>query len=648
MLPMTNNAVPFVRNDLRRWFERCIEVHQPGLIVGISRAAPRMLEVIYGYGSLRTIGIPVVSDIALSFLQEQYLRNKKVLIVDDCVNYGSSMYRVKSRLLSMGLSDEQISCAAYAVDRDVYLRSGDAGSTNHPPLAVSPYKKSLRVHFKYALPNALMPSFHNFIVETVRHLAKPYNLDFPIFLGVLTDEGAQSNDLEWRYRVKRLLPTCEMYPISTRVTYPDWLSVFSIPVYALGLPQSLQERRPSLEPEHYSKIRIYLDRKNKRVHLAPMFIPRWKPANGRRASSLSCATGIWNAAVHAVGLPEFKIRPSSSPMEQRVAPRVDQCDAVYELIVFLNSLTAFSLIWSSPFAEAWKGFFEEPGPTLSMDDCFLLLGPELWSSAADKLSMNSVLAEVRQAGASPEVRMKCALESDVDEACTVRSTRHPVENHELVRAYKAKMAKPAYRLQFGLSRRFSLEENFSRLLLVLREVIDEDRRNTKVNSTRLRDGFTFRDIMSILRRGGAVVPLPHLSLLMDCFIDLGMIVPVVMNLGDRRVRAYRSGESADTWVRAYRSGESVDAMNKLKVILAEGLQEWEQSGSGFLSVLDLSKIFAVLHEMFPIDVQVLPEHDVYGVVCTVNGQRIDEWAKGLRLVEFVQPGSFANKAREQG
>lgn len=620
----TANIERLAPDDLLRWFERRVEASQPEIVVAISRAAPRILEAMYGYGNLGAAGVPVISDVAISFLDKEYFRNRRVLIIDDCVNYGSSMDRVKSRLLKIGLSEEQVSCAAYAVDKEVFLGRGRDSTSGNCAEAPSPHKKSLKVDFEHALPHGLMPSFHNFIVETVRKLAKPYNLDFPIFVASLAGDGVRANDLEWRYRLKKWLPECDVYSISTKVTYPDSVSVFSIPIYGLEWPEALRARRGSLESEHYSKIRIYIDRKNLRAHLAPMFVPRWKAPNVHPTDGNGYVSGVWNMAARAVGVPSLGFEPQGAREGQRTEVRDFQNDAVYELIIFLNSLIAFHLVWTKVLLRAWDGFFEEPGVRLSLPDSFLLLGPELSSSVTAKLSDHSALPGLQSIDVGQDFQVACTWEHDSDGSDRHAPGRSRIENVKLYGEYRSKLRTVGLKLALALSRRLSAEENLSRLLFALRLVVDEDRRVTDVGAARLRQGFTFRDMFTILNRRGSKVSIPQLSLLLDCFIDLGIIVPVVMNL-------------RKTWVRAYRSGEAVDAINKLKIVLDAGLRQLEESGSGHLSPLDLSKIFVVLHEMFPTDVNITPEHDVYGIVATVNGQRIEEWGRDLRLLQLVSP-----------
>jgi len=574
----------------RSWFEEQLKTIKPTCIVAISRAAPRLLERCYS--RLDCLEVPVITDSALNFFQKASLSSHKVMILDDSVIAGSTMSRVLDKVQSLGTPRSNIVCAAYIVDKDSHF--GNGSGHKHIVKYIEGLAEKIQLQYKYSLPIEIVPSFHNFIVTNVRQQGKPYNLDFPILTANLTEAGRSANVLEWMRRLDEYCPGAQCLPVSSIVPYPKWMDVFSVPISQTAKTNS----NKLVEIESHSKLRIFLDRDKGTVRFSPIVIIRWNP----RKNNIGWLTPGLKTILETV-LRNFELHDLS---ESSSRLNKDTLYALFSLIEFFASYKLFADIWNKYLGATWADFIFESTPSLSRSDLVLAFGMQI---AELLLAYNTedLINEDLINGLTNDTRYMFTVSP---------SKERSIRNKALLK--KCLEATHVHGGQF-LSKNATLEDNLIRIFLVLRRVIDETQRSKDLSGSRLREGFPFGDLLNIIKSQGTLFQDKEASLLADCLIDQGIMVPVAKDFGN-------------SWCRVYRAGESVDSgrMTKTKIISTEGLRLWdEKNPTQPLSEFDLNKILVILSELFPDELPINKRTDVFGFRPYLGDQEVIEWLANL-------------------
>jgi len=105
--------VPFA--DFNVWFLDLVKKTKPRLIVAIARGAVRLLQL----QMVRQLlpDVPITSECALPFLPLSVLKGQRVLIFDDSLIFGATMWEVRHYLRTRGA---RVTCAAYIIDRETF------------------------------------------------------------------------------------------------------------------------------------------------------------------------------------------------------------------------------------------------------------------------------------------------------------------------------------------------------------------------------------------------------------------------------------------------------------------------------------------------------------------------------------------------
>ena len=155
------------------WFKEVIEETKPDLVVAIARGAVRMLQL---SNSLRHIGSETfISNSALPYLPDSVLKDKRVLVIDDSVIFGSTMARTREYLFSRGAS---VFCASFCVDRMSFFGEDHENSGRVRPSMYSSIP--LLSKFKF-WPNQVR-RHHDLLVRSLLCSSEHYNLDFPTYI----------------------------------------------------------------------------------------------------------------------------------------------------------------------------------------------------------------------------------------------------------------------------------------------------------------------------------------------------------------------------------------------------------------------------------------------------------------------------------
>ncbi len=109
------------------------------LVVAIARGASRLLELHASW-----LHVPVVSQHAIPFMEEGEILDKRILVFDDSIIFGSTMAEVAGYLQARGAT---VSNAAYVVDRTFRDPSNPNSSTLKPLVICKELnKEQVRIH----------------------------------------------------------------------------------------------------------------------------------------------------------------------------------------------------------------------------------------------------------------------------------------------------------------------------------------------------------------------------------------------------------------------------------------------------------------------------------------------------------------------
>lgn len=239
------------------WFKEVIEETKPDLVVAIARGAVRLLQL---SNSLRHITSQTfISNSALPYLPDSALKEKRVLVVDDSVIFGSTMARIREYLFSRGAS---VFCASFCVDRMTFFGEDHENSGKVRPSIYSDIP--LLSKFKF-WPNQVR-RHHDLLVRSLLSSPEHYNLDFPTYIFRTTPFSEE----EVSYVCRSITSTKGIEGIedvSTAVSSSAGVHRFSSHI-SLNLAQLLANREILLKP--YGKVRLTVVPSRGEIRMTPI------------------------------------------------------------------------------------------------------------------------------------------------------------------------------------------------------------------------------------------------------------------------------------------------------------------------------------------------------------------------------------------
>lgn len=130
----------------------------------------------------------IITNQALDF-ECSYLQGKRISIVDDIVISGTSIATVVNKLLSIGISQRDVSIIALATDKH-YLSMNFVNTDGQSALRCNT-----------VLEDATCIELSSFISKTFAYYGMPYNIDFPIYKSIKLSEERINlffNDFLWK------------------------------------------------------------------------------------------------------------------------------------------------------------------------------------------------------------------------------------------------------------------------------------------------------------------------------------------------------------------------------------------------------------------------------------------------------------------
>lgn len=148
---------------------------KPDIIVGLSRKAPRLIELMRISG-IWLGEIPIISEKAIDFIPPEELEGKRILVFDDIVISGTTITNVLSNLAEK--YNAQLKFVCLAIDKDTIALEKDEDDNYWVTLTNG---EKIRLDHKVPLDKDERFIFCNEIVRSFAILNKPYDIDYPIF-----------------------------------------------------------------------------------------------------------------------------------------------------------------------------------------------------------------------------------------------------------------------------------------------------------------------------------------------------------------------------------------------------------------------------------------------------------------------------------
>jgi hypothetical protein len=557
-------------------------------VVALARAAPRLLQY---YDVVDKLSCPIVSERALGFLSPSFFREKRVVLFDDTVNFGSTMAETRSRLIALGASVE---CVAIAVDRQAFLGETVTGVRN----AASKFMTELDPKYLLKASTAELDILHGLEIRGFRTMGKPYIFDFPVYE---VDLKPSIRECSPSY-IASMLGESEDVPFiwpSADSPAPG-IRHFGIPISSDALEKLFPDASGCLEWQPFSKIRLFIDYPRLKLRLVPVIQLTSKPTD-------------------VVGETGARLR-DSDPLLQRFLASVsaplggDLWNlSVHRSVVFALACRIAGTAWNTLLSPSMRDHIASARPELCVDDAAFVFGRDL-AEEARKFNFSSIAAvDVIKPGNL--VRRGAKQISYITPPDPERFSDPSLFASILARLSAVPEERP--------SKSHDAYENMGLLLPLLREVIDFGARDSQ-DVGRLLRGVTYLDLLTLLNCYGARSSAVELSSALDDLVDRGMLVPQLVH-DDKRSHVRR----------AYRSGETIqsDTTSNRKSIVHRLLQERATFGLPYLSEFGFSKTFTILKKLFPeLPYRIKPQ--TYGIEPFADDEVLRLWCQQHQVIQI--------------
>ena len=428
--------------------------------------------------------------------------------------------------------------------------------------------------------------FETALPQVLLSVGKPYDLDFPIISVPLSETDASRSVEEWHALLQRVFPNvCNLTTPSQRLAgvasftllEPLDISLEDLVRSYSALPGSAQ----------VVKIRLYISQRARVIRVVPICIPIVEEEAIRSNGSLRdpALDDLFTSLV-------ARVRDADPfPLEPR-----------YNCLVYLASFEYGRL-----FLGQLRRLAEDAGPwrpAISEADVRLLFGHDMAPSLAHKL-------RERLNGECPKVGIHRRKLGDPPLAEPLDSSLAEYVLTELVAGgYEGAPVTNLVR---------------EALKIVDRQVEADDPSNPpRKDYARLRTGLSLCDLWWIARKLCAIPEKPSfaaMSFLLDYYIDLGVIVPVVTKVRSLYCRVYRRGEA--------------DPVEYAQLVHQLLIEHEEAHPNSSLDTTFFTKIMAAQAIYHPGLVPLEPVFDLYGAVPYVALPEAVE-RQTMRALEFLR------------
>ncbi|MEM3596520.1 MAG: hypothetical protein QXJ53_00075 [Candidatus Bathyarchaeia archaeon] len=486
-------------------------------------------------------------------------------VVDDIIIYGSTMKTVVDKLKEQVGVTSRSYCMVYDMDK---ARFKDVEAQKY-------------------LHSDEVATFCHEIVQAFSTIGMPYDIDHPIFF---------LNDISLQH-LKRIEEKWDVSEITTSIQ--ETHGILNLVVHPEKFP-ALNELFNQRSCDFYlsmHKVRLHYDIRKCRLCITPivLFGLRIKDYNSPIFKMEYLNQIIWKAVeiFHKNGLSTDEIEEAIYRLTCYIV------EYIYGLLFLYDIQSAFDkdLIWLH--------LIRQKDVNLLFGDSFGRFLVE--NLEAHKYSLISILAEKRNS-------------CQTDKTCL----GNKIENEEL---FQELFKGEKYRDFNNILRWNDEVECIWNVCLLMQRKDILTRDPGKITPNRLKFGFSFDDLLRIIRNHCPNSQARTLSLILDCFIDRGIIVPLFLKYPNGYyVRAFRFGESAEKR-RAYFMKDVLEFLFKNIKLKS-------------ISQFDFEKLFSYLHDVFT---KILSQdaHITYKSLDIVKGY--DEYgarvfARAFLRMEEEEPG----------
>ncbi len=529
-------------SGLKQWFVSLVESIKPDLIVGIARGAIRVLQI----EDIDKIinDIPIISNHALSFFSDEDIRQKKVLLFDDSVIYGSTLSSVRKHLINRGAI---VFCASYVIDREEFF--GEINPDNFQYLKPSPFSE-INIEFEKKMWSEEIKKHHYLLVNTLLQTPRDYNLDFPTIK--LRLPNFDNYDIPFIiHQLKKSSMIRDIIDVSTPLSivggiyrYTGIFSSFNKTIFAVD----------GLDWLPNSKIRLTFIPELNEIRIKPMPL-----------LVMNESIGFQDVKFHDTKLNDFWQTLSSPNLNDEFFHQ-----GVFRLLTFVTSLVLGKFV-SNQFNSLLETEFPVNITEIDDEDIRVSLG----NNNSDKLAaMWTTLFD-------KELRLDLNIQKDLSESA------NEVDDN-IIRKFRDEWKSNLNLKPYPRQKPYEI---LGKVFLTLHKVTDsKERREENSDASRLDIGLTFGGIKHILENECSITLGDDLlSATLDVCVDYGQAVPKVIKQGSVWLRAFYSGE-----------GYSAQDLIQLRDSLYKGYSEFlTKKNSEQLNEYDFHKLSSSLKEILP-------------------------------------------------
>lgn len=533
--------------DSKSWQKFCDSVicpeQPPRTVVAIARKMPRILEYL---GVTQNAHCPVLTERALPWLEKSDSESNKIHFCDDVLNVGTTLHHYAKYAIDNGLGSVQLK--VYACRRERYEGYNSTPLSNFSLSVSEIFDKKRYLRFETALPQELLT------------LGKPYDIDFPIISVAISEEEALRSSEDW-------------YDIfSTQFSSVHNLTTLSqkeagITSISIMEPISLSGdyvffgRTAGIIP--IVKIRLYISAREKIIRIVPIFAP---PVS---ANDLQDRKTFFKNEIDSL---------FSSLSDKVRAGSPFSLEPIYNLFVYLLSFQYGRMFL--PYIRKCISLGDEVIPTLSQVDLEFLFGRQ-------------VAQEIR------EVLGRLLRKDIADSNLSESFPSYPRPKKPMKEKLVQKVLKILEEERYKRAKVHQVFQEAIRIVDKLYHGNDPDLSETFPSYKRLRKGLSLCDLwwLSCKMCSGASPSFEEMSFLLDYYVDLGVVVPVVEEINGIYLRTYRQGEA-----------KPIEFAEFLHGLLAE------RKSLEPLGVTHFTKILTALAIYFPKQVPFVPTFGLRGGV----------------------------------
>lgn len=476
----------FSSAGLRQFADRISVASASGsAVVALARKMPRLLE----YLGVMDGASNVVSERALPWLEPSALRNLPTVFCDDVLNVGSTLNHYADYARRRFGIAPQILVYAHKVPEAF-------------PLSKSPLTKyELEVQEKFTADAYW--SFETALPQELLRGGKPYDIDFPVVEVGLPRAAAAFQPSDWYRFLSSIFPRVHNLTIATQADS-------GISSFTLMEPAPVAARWPAVKGyTPPGKVRVYVSSRERLMRIIPIVIPPVAESDLGDASSLP-----------------GDLQPLYSKVTRNVAEAEPfPLEPRYNLLVYLLSFDYLRHVLPRLLSCVPGGI--QSAPALPVRDLQLIFGPTVAAELA--AALNVLIAK------------PSGIAADEEEVASDDEQEIIAAKPELVNQIAAELTRRRFA---GESAPRLFREAF-RILGDLTGASDSTSLDRFPDYDRLRRGLALADLCAIVRRCSSVkISTDYLSFLLDYYIDIGAVVPVVEVINEHiYIRTYRRGEA---------------------------------------------------------------------------------------------------------